>query len=273
MTNISTLTNPLSLTIEGLLVQIKRICTAQDISFFIAGATAREILLHHVHGRRVGRRTRDIDIAVFVDGWQRFDELKNAFLAQDAQVVRNNAHRIVVAGIEVDIIPFGAIAEDNQIAWPPDRKIIMYVDGFDEAFRHTVQVRLDNGETLPFCSLAGLALLKLFAWRDRRFGNAKDAVDFYNIVREYGAIEDDRIYEPPVEGERLGWDPVRMGAALLGYDVATMYQEGSPAELTFLDKECLIDAIVRQSVADNSVEIEQLINAFWSSVVTAVEES
>lgn len=138
-----------------------------SIPFFIAGATAREILLHHIHSRSIGRRTRDIDIAVFVDSWPRFDALKNAFLAEGAEVVQGNAHRMVVKGIELDIIPFGGVAEGNQIAWPPEREIIMAVDGFAEVFSHTVVVRLDNSENIPFCSLPGLALLKLFAWRDR----------------------------------------------------------------------------------------------------------
>ncbi|SQI44143.1 Uncharacterized protein conserved in bacteria [Leminorella richardii] len=193
--------------------------------------------------------------------------MKHAFLVEGALAVRDNVHRIIAAGTELDIIPFGALAEGNQIRWPPDHEVIMSIDGFDEAFGHTVQVRLNSGETLPFCSLPGLALLKLFAWRDRGRGNAKDAVDFYKIAREYGAIENDRIYESPVEGERLGWDPVRMGATLLGYDVATMSQEGSFAELMSLDKERLTDAVVRQSVTDNSAEIERVMNAFWSGVV------
>lgn len=80
MTNTFTLTNPIFSATESLLSQINRICTAQGIPYFIAGATAREILLHHVHDRSIGRRTRDIDIAVFVDDWPMFDALKNAFL-------------------------------------------------------------------------------------------------------------------------------------------------------------------------------------------------
>jgi predicted nucleotidyltransferase len=85
------------------------------IPFFIAGATAREILLHHVHGRSIGRRTRDIDIAVFVDSWPRFDALKNAFFAEGAEAVRDNAHRMIVEGIELDIIPFGGVAEGIKL--------------------------------------------------------------------------------------------------------------------------------------------------------------
>lgn len=268
MTNIFTLVNPIFSATETLLSRINRICTAQGIPFFIAGATAREILLHHVHGRSIGRRTRDIDIAVFVDGWPMFDALKNAFLDEGAQAVRDNAHRLIAEGIELDIIPFGGVAEGNQIAWPPEREIIMAVDGFAEVFSHTVTVQLDNGESLPFCSLPGLALLKLFAWRDRGHGNAKDATDLYKIIREYGAIEDERIYESPVEGESLDWDPVRMGAVLLGNDIVVISEPLSLAELLRIDRERLTDAIVRQSDADDMAVIEQIMNDFWDGMVS-----
>lgn len=268
MTNIFTLMNPISSATEKLLSQINRICIAQGIPFFIAGATAREILLHHVHGRSIGRRTRDIDIAVFVDSWPRFDALKNAFFAEGAEAVRDNAHRMIVEGIELDIIPFGGVAEGNKIAWPPEREIIMAVDGFAEVSSHTVTVRLDNGENLPFCSLPGLALLKLFAWRDRGHGSTKDATDLFKIIREYGAIEDERIYESPVEGERLDWDPIRMGAFLLGSDIATISEHSSLQDLRHLDKERLIDAIVRQHGVGDIAGIEQIISDCWDGMAS-----
>lgn len=266
MTNIFTLVNPIFSATEVLLTQIKRICAAKEIPFFIAGATAREILLHHVHGRSIGRRTRDIDIAIFVDSWPMFDALKEAFIAEGAKAVRDNAHRLIADGIELDIIPFGGVAEGNHIIWPPEREIIMSVDGFSEVFAHTVTVQLTNGEQLPFCSLPGLALLKLFAWRDRGHGTAKDATDLYKIIHEYGAIEDERIYAPPVAGEILGWNPVRMGAVLLGSDILAISERSSLAELMRLDRERLTDAIVRQSTMDDMAEIEQVMNDFWRGV-------
>lgn len=267
MTNIFTLVNPIFPVTEVLLTRIKQICAAQEIPFFIAGATAREILLHHVHGRSIGRRTRDIDIAVFVDSWSAFDALKSAFIAEGAQTVRNNVHRMIVEGIELDIIPFGGVAEENQIIWPPEREIIMSVDGFSEVFSHTVTVQLANGEKLLFCSLPGLALLKLFAWRDRGHGTAKDAIDLYKIIREYSAIEDERIYAPPVKGEHLDWNPVRMGAVLLGIDIVAISERSSLSELMKLDRERLTDAIARQSNIDDMKEIEQIMNDFWAGVV------
>lgn len=190
MTNILDLQIALSSETERLLAKINDICAKQSIAFFVAGATAREVLLHHVHGRPTGRKTRDIDIAIFVDDWQQFDALKKALIEQGAQAVTGNAHRLLWQDNELDIIPFGKIAVGNTVAWPPDRAIIMAVDGFQEAFQQAVAVRLTHGCVLLFCSLPGLALLKLFAWRDRGNQNGKDAVARETAERIEQLIDD-----------------------------------------------------------------------------------
>ena len=265
MPNTFTLVNPIFSVTEKLLTRIDRVCSAQGVSYFIAGATAREIMLHHVHGKRSGRRTRDIDIAIYIENWQRFNALKEAFIFEGALPVLGNVHRLIVEGIELDIIPFGKVAEGNRVVWPPEHVIVLVVDGFAEVFAHRITVTLDNGVSLPFCSLAGLAMLKLFAWRDRGRSNAKDAVDLFTIICDYGAISDSRIYEA-VEGEHVNWDPVRMGAILLGSDIARMSAAASLAELRLLDRERLTDAVARQAEPGEMVNVERLINDFWRGI-------
>ncbi len=266
MTNTLTLTKPLYLPTEQLLCKIDTICRAQAIPYFIAGATSREILIHHVYGRPVGRRTRDVDFAVFVKEWALFDALRQRFCEAGAQVVRGNAHRMILDGIELDIIPFGGVAEANKVAWPPDRDVVMAVDGFEEAFRHTVFVEVTPNQPVPFCSLPGLALLKLFAWRDRGTGNSKDAVDLYKIIVEYGVIEDDRVYDWPAEDDTLDWNTLRMGAYLLGSDIAVIAGAESLKELLTLDLEKLTDAVVRQIRSGSPEEIEQVLEDFWAGI-------
>ena len=270
MKNTLTLAKPLLAGTELLLTAITTTCENLKIPFFVAGATAREVILHHVHGTNMGRRTRDIDIAVFVAEWTTFDTLKRHFTEQGATPVASNAHRLILQGNEIDIIPFGDIAEDNKVAWPPDKAIVMSVDGFAEAFEHSVTVRLDNGTEVKFCSLPGLTLLKLFAWRDRGRKNRKDATDLYKIIIDYNMIENDRIYEPPVNGNDFDWDNKRMGAYLLGRDIASMlgrdeFKE-TVAELSRIDKARLTDAIATQHQAEESDEIERVIDDFWDGI-------
>lgn len=64
------------------------------------------------------------------------------------------------------------------------------------------------------------------------------------------AIEDERIYAP-VKGENRDWNPVRVGAVLLGSDIAAITERASLAELMRLDRERLTDALARQSDVNN----------------------
>ncbi len=267
MTNTLSLAIPLFSVTESLLTDIHNVCSEQNLPFFIAGATAREILLHHVYGKSMGRRTRDIDVAIFVEEWQEFYSLKQSLLQHGASEKAKNIHRLIWQDTELDIIPFGGITQENKIAWPPDRSIFMAVDGFVEALSEVVKIQLANGITIPVCSLPGLALLKLFAWRDRGQTNAKDATDLFKIISEYGSIESARIYEAPLDGERSDWDPVRMGAELLGCDIAAVAKEESLAELNTLDREKLTDAILRQSDTLISDVTEQIMYDFWHGLL------
>ncbi len=58
-----------------------------------------------------------------------------------------------------------------------------------------------------------------------------------------------------------------MGAFLLGSDIATMSEHSSPEGLLSLDKERLMDVLVRHyDVGDAG--IEQIINDFWDGMVS-----
>ena len=63
--------------------------------------------------------------------------------------------------------------------------------GFAEALESAQPVELAEGLIVKVASLPGLAILKLFAWGDRRQRDAKDAVDLYTLLRSYGEADDD----------------------------------------------------------------------------------
>jgi hypothetical protein len=74
--------------------------------------------------------------------------------------------------------------------------------------------------SLPVVSLAGLAILKVFAWSDRKT-NDKDALDLYRIIATYADAGNlDRLYDSESRLlEESGYDLELAGAALLGRDV------------------------------------------------------
>ena len=96
------------------------------------------------------------------------------YLIATVVAVRDIAHRLLFSpdsgaqGRRVDLLPFGGVEQPTHtIAWPPDMHIIMHVAGFSEALQTALLVQVATGLIIRVASLAGLALLKLLAWRDR----------------------------------------------------------------------------------------------------------
>lgn len=199
------------------------------MSYFIAGATARDIVLTHVFGIPTIRATLDVDLAVAVESWEQFESLKARLVGLKAfEVDKKTAHRLHYisrdgrAGSPLDIIPFRGVEEDdNTIRWPPEMAIVMNVVGYEEALAASVPVQVAPGLKINVASLPGLAILKLFAWLDRGRETPKDAQDFVILLRIYHqAGNQDRLYTDEFALlESVGFDVDVASAILLGKDV------------------------------------------------------
>ncbi|MCZ2721391.1 hypothetical protein O1D97_06935 [Marinomonas sp. 15G1-11] len=142
MKSIYKLKHPLNPAFEPVLDIIMNVTSQLGIPYFIAGATARDLLLYHVFDRSLGRKTHDIDTAILVSDWVSFTSVKNALLESGLSNTKL-PHRLIhqVSGLPVDIIPFGSIADNrSEIQWPPEHAITMSVAGFQEAFDNSVLI-------------------------------------------------------------------------------------------------------------------------------------
>lgn len=119
-------------------------------------------------------------------------------------------------------MPFGAVADASSIIlWPPADDLSMSVLGFQEAHDHADIVRIQESPSIDIrvATPAGLALLKLVAWRDRSPDvRSKDAVDLRYLLDYYERIPEvsDSLYSDIELGERNSWDIQLMAAELLG---------------------------------------------------------
>lgn len=205
--------------------EIHTVATNCEAKYFLAGATAREILLRHVFGRPPGRRTLDVDFGIAVRDWGHFDKLKAALTGQAKfEAHPQQAQRLIhqPTKVRVDLIPFGGVqTSDGTISWPPDEDTVMRVTGFSEALESAVLVRLDETFVIPVVSLPVLLILKLFAWLDRKY-ERRDADDIHTILRQYGeAGNEDRLYGDEVRIlESENFDFELAGARLIGSDAA-----------------------------------------------------
>ncbi len=166
---------PLDAPIVRVLQIIDQLAKEERCPYFIAGATARDLMLHHVFGLSTGRATRDVDFGLAVKSWVQFARLKQRFIANDGfQSHPQSQQRLTYSDansgftLPIDLIPFGGVSTEREcIEWPPGRDIVMNVAGFEEALGTAVQVAIHKSLVVPVASVPGLALLKLMAWFDR----------------------------------------------------------------------------------------------------------
>jgi len=206
--------------------KIDEVARKHETDYFLAGATAREVILRHVFGRPAGPRTLDIDFGIAVRDWEHFQTLKSA-LVEAGFTVHARAHQRLIyptPPIIVDLIPFGGVErEDRTIAWPPEEDFVMRVAGFSEAMESSVPVRLAGDLVVRVVSIPALLVLKLFAWLDRK-QEKRDAPDIHTLLKEYGdAGNEDRLHGEALNIlEAEGYDVEIAGARLLGGDAAVV---------------------------------------------------
>src|SRR5580704_12858528 len=109
--------SPVDPSIVRVLRVIDPIAQAAHCEYFVAGATARDLILVNVHGLRPGRATRDIDFGIAVASWKQFDLLKERLIAsREFAAVPRVQQRLIytdqTAGfsVPIDLIPFRGIA-------------------------------------------------------------------------------------------------------------------------------------------------------------------
>jgi predicted nucleotidyltransferase len=65
------------------LQDVSLIAASLGITFFVIGATARDLVLEHGFGINPGRATRDLDLGVRVANWAKFQALTNGLIASN----------------------------------------------------------------------------------------------------------------------------------------------------------------------------------------------
>jgi len=226
-----------------LLQAVQRVADNLNIQFFLVGATARDILLWYGHDIRPDRATADIDFGFNVASWDKYDELKTALIdTGDFEAIGEKQRMHFKSSTKIDVLPFGEIVDTKgKITWRPDGDTELNLLGFEDAYENSILVRLSAEPLVEIriASAAGLVLLKLFAWNDRKPVN-KDAIDLGILIRSYMKVGNgSRIYEEHSDLlEHDDFDLEVAGAHLLGRDLAQICQQEIRSKiLTILDRE------------------------------------
>ncbi|MFT3738465.1 MAG: nucleotidyl transferase AbiEii/AbiGii toxin family protein [Breznakibacter sp.] len=257
--------------LKPLLEKLMDFFNSISTKFFVIGATARDIILD-AHGEKKGRATRDLDIAIAITDWSKYEEIEKGLVKIEGfSKDSKQKQRFIYNGIyELDIVPFGDIMSlDDKIFWPPDEQTAMSVLGLSEVDKATHSVVVDEKLTLDVAPLAGIFLLKIVAWQDRNISSNKDAEDLGFILSNYLSIKEDSLDEEDFDiYEDEDFDIITAGGSLIGKDIKRILKD-SPlskqkiaafikAELDKKEESKLINQIIE---TNKSLKYEQLLKS------------
>lgn len=187
-----------SLAISGLqpvLDAVQDCCTALDIDFFIVGALARNIW--YVAHDAPAQGTQDVDFGIFVPDAGMYQKLRYCLQNKYAYTPgQENAFCLISPqGLEVDLLPFGAIETGDYIMVEGHGRSQLELVGFEEVFQHGLVEAEIGKATFKASSIPGVVLLKLIAYDDRPEYRIKDLKDINAICQYYPEIETNFIWE------------------------------------------------------------------------------
>lgn len=204
---------------------IKKVCNENDIQVFLVGALARDIILKYLHNiDKEWRATKDIDIAINIDGWENYKKLIVILTSKyQFEADSNFAYRFKYKETTfVDILPYGLIADNgDSVFLPPEFTSKISVIGFDEVYKFTECLKLSENPQLEFniASLPGLVILKLISWDEKYPERKHDASDIGIIIKNYiDAGNQERFYESDLLEQKV-FDYDISVARFLGRDI------------------------------------------------------
>ncbi|MGE3773300.1 MAG: nucleotidyl transferase AbiEii/AbiGii toxin family protein [Gammaproteobacteria bacterium] len=220
------------------IAEVQAIAAKLGVQPLVVGAFARDLHLVYAHCIPVQRQTEDIDLALAIDDWSAFEQLRTRLVSSGRFAETKSVHRLRYGVLPIDLVPFGRVETgERTIAWTPQGDIVMDVFGFQESQRAALETLLPNGVRVQVVSVPALALLKLVCWQDRRMRSPrKDASDLQLIITHYlEAGNEARLWEEFVQWtQEDDFDYEATSARMLGHDIAQLLDVDGRRRITAL---------------------------------------
>ena len=185
--------------LSNLLSALERGFSRFGIDYYLVGAVSRDVWMSGINKILPGRTTGDIDFAVFINDKGVYEELKTYFINHEGfSPYSGNAFVLIWKdGTEVDLLPFGAIEDENRrVSVSGNGYSTMHVDGFKEVYAQELpEIELEEIHQFKICTLPGIVLLKLIAWDDRPEARRDDIKDISDILNHFFNMYQDIIWE------------------------------------------------------------------------------
>lgn len=210
---------------------LSRSLSQLGIPLYVVGATARDIMMKLLKEDEARRRTNDLDVAIALQDWTDFDKVKDTLQSNHFEKMENK-QKFYYKGenndndFEVDVVPFGKIATNEQICWPPEGNPVMSVRCFEDVMAHSISILVNGDVSFEIAPLCGQFLIKFDTWIDRHASTDKDATDMYYFLDKYYiAMVMNDVTSPDEIGpheKEDNLDIIVLSARWIAYDIGNM---------------------------------------------------
>lgn len=167
-----------------------------NIDYYLIGAFAQAVWYSAID--KQFRQTKDIDFAVLIGSQQEYGQLRKHLIEIDGftPAIGNDFGLRNTDGVQIDILPFGAIEAEGNVVISIEGNTEMSMAGFSEVYESGVEVeKFSDENSFKVATLPAIVMLKLIAYDDRPEHRLKDAVDISNILIHFFDLQEDLIYE------------------------------------------------------------------------------
>lgn len=258
------------------------------LPLYIVGGTARDFSRAILGTDKPARVTTDLDVAIAIRDWSVFDKISAELEKRQFKKGRGK-QKFIYCGLgggvefEVDAVPFGGVADNEVVGWPPDSDPQMSVKCFDDVMREADTVSVNDEFIVKMAPLSGQFLIKLDAWNDRHFKTDKDAYDMLFIMnnfylafitrkvpcpKEVDVPDDDSLFDPTVWGTR--WIASEL-IHLLTAEHILFYHDLIVSELMLEENSRLVQDLVKYSPWNNAYQIIRRALTDFASILEGKE--
>ena len=250
------------------LAALQKSLEQQNLQLYVVGACARDIAMKVLNVPASARRTIDIDVAIALDNWEMFDKVSDLLRQNNFKKDPYAKQKFYYKGedgtndYEVDVVPFGPLANNEVIGWPPEGNPEMSVRCFEDVMKDADTIIVDENVQFCIASLSGQFLIKLDAWIDRHLKTDKDARDMFYIIDNFYWTSIVDKFPPPEQvtnSDDPAFDDFVAGAqwiaselrSLLSDEHRTYYGDFINSELSLEDNSKLVQHLVTASNNSN----------------------
>jgi predicted nucleotidyltransferase len=184
--------------ISEMLTALERGLAKYKVDFYLVGAVARDVWMSGINKIEPRRTTGDIDFAVFINNIATYDELREHLINEEGffPYKGNNFVLIWKGRTQVDLLPFGAIEDENgRVSTNGIGLTNISLQGFTEIYEEGLpELNLEGEHQFKFCTLPGIVLLKMIAFDDRPEHRRDDMKDISDILNHFFDMYDEEIW-------------------------------------------------------------------------------